>query len=251
MEHCFSDAHIHIADIKDWHPVNNSPVCSCAHSVNEYEILQVIKNIYPECIEIAYGIHPQNPDKNQIDFLNQLVVQNKINIIGEAGFDLYTSEYASHLEEQEFVWNFQLDLAVKYNKILVIHCRKALDKIFTYTKQLAKLPAVVFHSFPGSPVEAMGFIKRGVNAYFSLGKQLLNGNKRAISCANQLSVERILLETDAPYQTLKGQDFTPTQDIIQVYEEFSKIRNMPLESVCENVEKNFLKVFISTSNIRI
>ena len=251
MKHCFSDAHIHISDIKNWQPVNNSPVCSCAHSVKEYEILQKLKNIYPECIEIAYGIHPQNPDINQMEFLNNLVVQNKINVIGEAGFDLYTAEFAGHLQEQEAVWNFQLDLAVKYNKILVVHCRKALDKIYTYTKQLSKLPAVVFHSFPGSPAEATGFIKRGVNAYFSLGKQLLNGNKRALSCAGQLPVERILLETDAPYQTLKGQEFTPAQDIIQVYEEFSKIKNMSLEAVCENVEKNFLKVFGKDCGIKI
>ncbi len=218
------DAHFHYAVCKE-HGIN-LPVfddaqwkgISCAHSRQEFSIQETA----PSCVIQAYGMHPQNAANENIKdsaaFLEELLSKNLISFIGEAGFDYFTEEFKNTAGLQEEIFNIQLDLALKYNKPLVIHCRKANHKLFEYSKELKKLPEVLFHSFMGPPVEALSLLDRGINGYFSFGKQLLNGNKKAIACVKELPEERILAETDAPFQYLKGEKYTDLKDIRRVYE---------------------------------
>ena len=218
------DAHFHYAVCKNHGielPVFDDDIewkgISCAHSKEEFEI----QKSAPDSVIQSYGMHPQNAENENIkessDFLEELLSKNLISFIGEAGFDYFTSEFKDSADLQEEIFNIQLDLALKYNKPLVIHCRKANHKLFEYSKQLKKLPEVLFHSFMGPPVEARSLLGRGINGYFSFGKQLLNGNKKAIACVKELPPERVLAETDAPFQYLKGEYYTDLKDIIRVY----------------------------------
>ena len=70
----------------------------------------------------------------------------------------------------------------------------------------------------GPPVEARSLLERGINGYFSFGKQLFNGNKKVIACVAELPKERIFSETDAPFQYLKGEEYTDLIDIKKIYE---------------------------------
>ena len=149
---------------------------------------------------------------------------DKIFAIGECGFDLFTDEYKSTFAEQKEIWNAQLELAIKYDKPIIVHCRKGMCHIFESIEQLKKLRAVIFHSFSGSVTEAVSLRKKGVNAFFSFGKPILNGNKNAMDCVKNLPLEWLLLETDSPYQTLKGEVFTSPTDILKVYTQFVKLR---------------------------
>ncbi len=191
---------------------------SCAHSKAEYEI----QKDAPSCVIQSYGMHPQNAANENITesaaFLEKLLKEKRISFIGEAGFDYFTQEFRDAEKLQEEIWNIQLDLALEYNTALVVHCRKANHKLFEYSKKLSKLPEVLFHSFMGPPVEARSLLERGINGYFSFGKQLFNGNKKVIACVEELPKERIFSETDAPFQYLKGEDYTDLIDIKKIYE---------------------------------
>lgn len=248
----FSDAHIHITDLDSWQPLISSdaqgrevqwPVCSCVHCEKDWKILTDIAERFPNTIVKAAGVHPQNPDKKHAVFLLEALEKNTVDAIGEAGFDLFTPEYASQLKRQEEVWALQLEAAVRYAKPLIIHCRKALHLIFRDAKKLAQLPSVVFHSFPGSPLEARSLVKRGINARFSFGKPLLNGNKRALLCAASLPIELLLAETDAPWQTLKGEKSTDPADIQKVYKKIAELRGLPLEVLTGALYENFKDSF--------
>ncbi len=243
----FTDAHIHITQIDNWMPIVHeesiSPVCSCAHSPSEWTELIKIASNKKKNIIVSCGIHPQNPDITYIEKLESLIKGHSFDCIGEAGFDLFTEEYKQMLNNQTEVWNAQLELCQNYQLPLIVHSRHSLDKIFADSKKLSKIPSVIFHSFPGSPLEAQSLIKRNINAFFSLGKPILNGNKRAIRCIQELPIELILAETDAPFQTLKGEIFTPSRDIIKVHKKIAELQNKPLFEVCNSVEKNFQKAF--------
>ncbi|MGI5173685.1 TatD family hydrolase [Treponema sp. OMZ 840] len=243
----FADAHMHITDLDSWTPFiaseKASPVCSCAHCEKDWKKLTDIALRYPGFVVKAAGIHPQDPDKKHCLFLSDALEKNQADAIGEAGFDLFNPAYASRLDEQEQVWAFQLEAAVRYNKPLIIHCRKALHLIFRDAKKLAKVPSAVFHSFPGSPLEALSLVKRGINARFSFGKPLLNGNKRALLCASSLPMELLLAETDAPWQTLKGETATAPSDIQKVYLKICELRNVSIEYVCSSLYENFKDSF--------
>ena len=226
------DAHFHYAVCKN-HGIN-LPVfgddyewsgISCAHSADEFEI----QSSAPECVIQSYGMHPQNAAYEDINksagFLENLLASKKISFIGEAGFDYFTGEFREAAILQEEIWNIQLDLALKYQTPLVVHCRKANHKLFEYSKKLSQLPEVLFHSFMGPPIEAETLLKHGINGYFSFGKQIFNGNKKVIACVKELPYERVLTETDAPFQYLKGEKYTDLSEIKKVYDEFNKIRH--------------------------
>ena len=227
------DAHFHYAvcvkegvcDVPDvFNNRYNWQGLSCAHFFDEWEV----QNKASESVLKAYGLHPQSAKyidlKQSADFLEKLLQAKLVSFIGEAGFDYFTPELRETAEKQEEMWNVQLDLALKYKLPLVVHCRKANHKLFEYSKQLKKLPEVLFHSFMGPPVEVQTLLKRDINAFFSFGKQLFNGNKKAIACVKELPLNCLLAETDAPFQTLKGQDNTRPSEIFNIIEEIKRIR---------------------------
>lgn len=241
----YSDAHIHCSVYDSWQPFENSPVCSAAHSEKEWEKLCLLKKQYPGLIYTSFGVHPQNPDHSLVFTLEKILKTQHPDAVGEAGFDLFTAEYKENIKKQEDVWYAQLELAQQYNKPLIIHCRKALDKIFASSAQLRTLKAVVFHSYSYSPEEAASLRKKGINAYFSFGKPLLNNHKNALRCASLLPLEWILLETDGPYQTLKDELMTIPADIFSVYTQLSSLRSIRVEAL-NQVNINFMNVYSSS-----
>lgn len=260
----YADSHIHITQIPDWKPViesditNNavqiSPVCACAHSPTEWTELAHMARGKQNHIICAFGIHPQNPDTTFIQHLDSVLkgndfCENKPDAIGEAGFDLFSSDYTFRINEQTEVWNAQTEFAQKYNLPLIIHCRRALHLIFADSKKLSRVPSVIFHSFAGSPQEARSLVKRGINARFSFGKPLLNGNKRALHCVKEIPPELLLAETDAPFQRLKNETCTKSEDIKKIYAKISEIRAVSTEYICEQLYCNFQNAFGKTTRL--
>lgn len=183
----------------------------------------------------SFGIHPQMFSsfdfdekiyESKIEFLENLLIENKIFAIGEIGFDFFTFELKSTREQQEKYWNLQLDLAIKYEKPIIIHCRKAIERIFADSEKLKKLPAVIFHSFSGTEMDAKSLLNKKINAFFSFGKhQIFNEKKASIEMLkNYRNFEnRIFLETDCPYQTLKNETETKSEEIALVYKKSNEL----------------------------
>ena len=175
-------------------------------------------------IFFSFGIHPQNPVTDEAEFLYRLLETRQIQAIGECGFDLFNDEYKQLLPMQQTVWDMQLQWAQEFQLPVVIHCRKALPLIFDSVPRLKKLPAVIFHGWGGSPQEASAFLKKGVNAYFSLGKAVLRGQKSVCAMATSFDITRILTETDAPYMRLKAEEYSHPRDIMAVTVQCAKLR---------------------------
>jgi len=250
------DAHLHLIPClgnNDELPMYESEykACTCAHDIDEFSLQEkkVIElNIDSNSkIYQSFGMHPQNPLIENHTFLESLLEEKRLSAIGEMGFDLYTEEFKSNIQMQQKAWDIQLDLALKYDKPIIVHMRKAGEKVFLYSEKLKKLPYVVFHSFAGNIIEAQAILHHDINAIFSFGKSLLNGNKKSLSCILGLDYNRMLLETDAPFQTLKGEHFTPSSDIKKIYDKVFELRELKSEedkySFCDTLSKNFVAVF--------
>lgn len=276
----FCDSHIHLSefDLKklfsDSFFVNNKYLC-CVNFLSKKEFLDFslrfqsdfilnsyCKNLSSELYDCknhillkSFGIHPEsccryteNEISEQLIFLEDLLKNKKINLIGECGLDFFTKELKSCKETQMLVWIKQLLLAEKYNVPVLIHSRKSIEYFFHNSKLLSKIPAVIFHSFPGTFSEAVSLLNHNINCYFSFGKQLLNNKKSAIDCVKELNSNRILLETDAPFQTLKGERKTMPQEIERVYLQAAKLRNESLSDTCSIIYRNFLEAFYINEN---
>ena len=170
-----------------------------------------------------------------------MFAKNEVVAIGEFGFDLFDERYKKSIKMQKEVWNAQTKLALKYQKPLIIHCRKALHLIFSYANVLKKLKAVIFHGWAGNVTEASSLLKKGVNAYFCIGKALLRGQKSQIEMASSFDAFHLLTETDAPYMALKGESFSSLTDIAKVVERIADLRRIGKEELKEIIFANFKK----------
>lgn len=257
----YIDAHLHPADYFDTYASISgagnvdepfaypASLCCSAHDHTEYErhrrlferdlcsrggsstretVLHQSKSYLPlsgkQHVLFSFGIHPQNPVTDEAEFLYRLLETRQIQAIGECGFDLFNDEYKQLLPMQQTVWDMQLQWAQEFQLPVVIHCRKALPLIFDSVPRLKKLRAVIFHGWGGSPQEASAFLKKGVNAYFSLGKAVLRGQKSVCAMAASFDSTRLLTETDAPYMRLKAEPYSHPRDIIAVTKQCANLR---------------------------
>ena len=154
----------------------------------------------------------------RLSWLEELLANNagEVAAVGECGIDLYTPELKVALPAQIVAFEKQIELADRYEKPLVVHCRRSIQYFFEYAPRLKKLKSVIFHAFPGTFAECESLLKRGINAYFSFGGSfsqkrdarqngelpkspsvLIRGGKHAAECVARLPDDRLLLETDA------------------------------------------------------
>ena len=205
----------------------------------------------------SFGLHPQAPFSDErdfarrLEFLEGLLRERRVQAVGECGLDFFTPEFSSNRAAQEKAFAAQLDLAARHKVPAIVHARKAMQEIFAAAPALKKVPAVVFHSFAGTLMDARSLLSKGINAYFSFGKPLMNGAKKAVLCVRALPLDRLLFETDAPYQTLKGEKATSPAEIADVYQAAFELRSAgsPYEArpsfwdFAKSVEANFNKAY--------
>lgn len=244
----FFDAHFHLVQFSQFVAIQGIKLhgATCAHSPEEYEKQKELISFADKDSRIiqCFGIHPQNPVIEYAEFLKKLLERDEIAAVGEAGFDYFTDEFKAKKREQAECFAIQAELAASFNKPLIIHDRKALDVLFEYRKLLSKIPSVIFHSFAFGKREADSLLSKGINAYFSFGKPILNGAKKAIECVKELPEDKILFETDAPFQTLKGEKFTSALEIENVYRKACELRGIELENLLIIIKENFNNAFI-------
>jgi TatD DNase family protein len=213
----------------------------------------------------CFAVHPQAPDPGDglgrfeplLELLEKLAAGGRLSAVGEAGFDLYDPAFRKTEKLQDELFACHLETALKYGLPLVIHARRAMHKIFACSAPLKKLPAVIFHSWPGTLGEGEALLRRGINAYFSFGAAILLNHKEAQRCCASFPAERILTETDAPYQPLRGRDFSRWADLPRILRGMAELRregggpdgsarDVTAEDLEKTVDGNFRRAFSRT-----
>ena len=98
------------------------------------------------------------------------------------------------------------------------------------------------HSYSGSIEMARLYIREGY--CISFGASVLFPNaRRPREVASQIPLDRLLIETDSPYQSPVLNHRHEPADVVNIYEEISKIHGISLEELCAAVEHNFDNVF--------
>ena len=147
----------------------------------------------------AAGIHPENCAGFQdadLAALRQLLAQPKVAAIGEIGLDYYWEENPPR-DFQQMVFRKQLALAEELELPVIVHDREAHGDSLSIIREF---PAVtgVFHCFSGSPEMAGELLKRGWYLGFD-GPITYKNARRAPEVAAITPLERMVVETDAPY----------------------------------------------------
>jgi TatD DNase family protein len=198
----------------------------------------------------CFAIHPQTPSmiKNanvseQLGIAENLAAQGRLAAIGETGFDLYNATLRETEKIQDELFAGHLELALRSNLPMVIHVRRAVHKIFACSKKLKKCRAVIFHSWPCTAGEGEALLRRGINAFFSFGTAIMLNHREAARCCAVFPADRLLSETDAPFQPFRGTTFSRYADIIRVQETVAALRGVSPAEIEKTIEENFRKAF--------
>jgi TatD DNase family protein len=210
----------------------------------------------------CFAIHPQLPAAKNADSepftetelngsfetLHTLAKAGRIAAIGEFGFDLYNSSFRETESLQDRIFASHLETALLYGLPVVLHVRRAMHKIFAAAKTLSRCRAVIFHSWPGTYEEEQSLLRRSVNAYFSFGNIITLNHKQAQRSCALLPAERLLTETDAPFQPPRGEKFSQWANLPLIIEKAVSLRreagiNTDAKELEAQIEENFREVF--------
>ncbi len=153
----------------------------------------------------AVGVHPYDIDFYDRAFLEKFITHPKCIAVGECGLDYYRlpqdeDKKIENKKRQKEVFIDQINLAKEYQKPLIVHIREASQDSLEILKEYAsKEFGGVLHCYNASPIllELVDY-----NFYYGIGGVITFKNaKKLVEILLQIPLERILIETDAPYLT--------------------------------------------------
>ena len=147
----------------------------------------------------AVGLHPENcggTGEAEYDAVRALCRHKKVVAIGEIGLDYHWEDNPPR-EFQKCVFRRQIALALELNQPVIVHDRDAHADCFEIVKDYPDLRGV-FHCYSGSAEMAAELIRRGWYLGFD-GPITYKNARRALEVLAVTPMDRILIETDAPY----------------------------------------------------
>lgn len=204
------------------------------------ELCEKYENLYG-----AVGVHPEDLasfDADAESLIREYLKHPKIVAVGEIGLDYYWDK--SQIERQKEIFEKQILIAKEIGKPVLVHDREAhFDTLEILKKTKASDVGVVMHCFSGSPEFAMECVREGF--YIALGGVVTFKNaKKVKEVAKIVPLERLLLETDAPYMTpvpYRGKENQPAY-VKFVAEEIANLRGVSFDEVANATTENAKKL---------
>lgn len=199
-----------------------------------------------EFIYAVVGWHPVDAvdcTEEDLAWIESLAAHPKVVGIGEMGLDYYWDK--SPKEVQQEVFRKQIRLAKKVKLPIIIHNREATaDVVRILEEEDAKEVGGIMHCFSGSVEIARQCID--MNFLISLGGPVTFKNaKQPKKVAEEISLEKLLIETDAPYLTphpYRGKRNEPSY-VPLVAQEIANLKEISIEEVATMTTQNALKLF--------
>ena len=218
-------------------------VMNCA--VNPESILSTVKlaNEY-EFIYAAVGFHPEDLNPLSLSDLETVkktaLKEKKVKAIGEIGLDYYWKEVP--VQKQLEFFEAQILLAKELDLPIIVHDREAHED--TYKLLLKHKPKGVLHCYSGSEESAKELLKIGM--YIGIGGSLtFKNNKKGVKVAQSVPIEKILLETDAPYMAptpMRGKR-NDSSLIVYVAQKLAEIKGLDTQEVINICNQNGRELF--------
>lgn len=223
---------------------------------------------YPEGVYATVGLHPLHTEKSYHDlqelgdsleakgftsrgeefdyeYYKKLAIDSKVVAIGECGLDYYRLGPETKKKQQE-TFIKHIELAAEIKKPLMIHCRNAfgdlIDILVSNFKFQVSGNSGVIHFFTGIKDDAQKLLDMGFS--FSFGG-VITFARDYEEVVKYISLDRILLETDAPYVTpapYRGRRNEPLY-IMEVAKKVAEIKGLSFKEICATTSSNARKIF--------
>ncbi|MBF0190150.1 MAG: YchF/TatD family DNA exonuclease [Magnetococcales bacterium] len=248
-----SHAHLNFPDFQDDLPAvlrraeeaGVAYINSIATRLSEVEPLLALLRDYPH-VYTSVGIHPHHvaeaPDAS-VEAIMAHCHHPKVVAVGETGLDFHYE--FSPREQQEAVFRNHIRAAREMGLPLVVHTREAEEQTRRIMdEESASACGGVIHCFTGSAAMANWALEQGFHLSFS-GILTFRAARELQEIAKTLPLERLLIETDAPYLApipYRGKR-NESAWVVRVAETLATLQERPLEEVARITTENYCRLF--------
>lgn len=200
---------------------------------------------YPDHCFPMLGLHPCDVKEDyevQLEQIYAKIQTSKIYAIGEIGIDLYWDK--STLEIQKDAFRKQIEWSKDLGLPISIHCREAFNEVFEVLDEMADDRLFgIFHCFTGTLEQA----HRAINLGFKLGIGGVVTFKKAglDAVVKAISLEHIVLETDAPYLApvpFRGKE-NESSYLVYIAQKVADLHEIGIDKVAEITTQNSKQIF--------
>ena len=257
----FFDTHMHLDDSKFdldreevINKIWNAGVTKCINMGCNVESSKKAINIAEKhsFIYAACGLHPEDIPQTEEDLwktiseIKELALKNeKIVAIGEIGLDYYWRQDNKDLQKKAF--EKQIELANELQLPVSIHTRDSIDDTISIIRKIKIERSGVLHCCPFNPE----LVKQGLNAglYIGFGGTCtFKNSKNAPKIVEIVPLDKILIETDAPYlapEPLRGTR-NDSSNLKYVVQKLAEFKNITPEEMAKITFKNAQNLFLGT-----
>ena len=218
-------------------------LCVCVNLRDFPQVLALAER-YPN-IYASVGVHPDEPPGNdpELNDLVELARHPRVIAIGETGLDYYRQTGDTAWQRARF--RTHIRAARTCGKPLIVHTRAAADDTLAIMREEnAGAIGGVMHCFTESLTVAQQAMEQ--NFYISISGIVTFKNATALKHVTEaLPLERLLIETDAPYLApipFRGKPNEPAY-VRYVAEEVARIKKQPFATIAEQTTANFFRLF--------
>jgi TatD DNase family protein len=213
-------------------------------SSTDEAMFQAEKQFPGKCISMM-GLHPcsvRETFREELLSVQRNFEKRNFIAVGETGLDFYWD--LTFIEEQKQAFQKQIEWALQYDIPVVIHSRNSIDECIEMISQnqKGKLKGV-FHCFSGSSEQAKKIID--LNFFLGIGGVLTFKKSGLDAVVDQLELDNMILETDAPY--LAPVPFRGKRNECSylrfVAEKLAEIKKMTVDEVANITSDNAEKLF--------
>jgi len=191
------------------------------------------------------GVHPcsvKGNYKEELQIARQFLEKRPFKAVGEIGLDFYWDK--TFTDQQYAAFHEQIEWAIEFELPIVIHSRNSTEECIEVvaSHQQGKLRGV-FHCFSGDVVQARKAVDLGF--YLGIGGVVTFKNSGLDKVVEQMGLEHLVLETDAPYLApvpFRGKRNEPSY-LKYVVEKIAAIKNVSVEDVAAVTTENAEKLF--------
>ena len=198
-------------------------------------------------VVVSLAIHPNDAARmssvaeldSQLDVIDELCGSVGVRGVGETGLDYYRTSSSDGIAKQKHSFARHIEIAKERDLTLVIHDREAHNDILRVLDETGIPQRVIMHCFSGDADFAAECLSR--NAWLSFPGTITYPNAINLREAALVTpLDRILVETDAPYLTAipnRGRRNAPYL-VPHLVRYLSELLDVPLEELCDQLTAN-------------
>jgi len=248
-----TDIHAHLFDCEDdalTISVNNAitagveTIINTAVSINTAQIILNQCKRFPQNLKAAVGISPFDTVDAENDWeirLRELLNDPMVTAVGEIGLDCTNPRYPA-LDIQMPFFQRQLEIAVDTNLPAIVHSR-GMEKRTAEICRRHGVKKAVFHCFTGDAESLEYIVECGY--YVSISGIVTYKNSHLRDIVRSIPVDKLLIETDAPYLSPvphRGKQNQPAY-LVHTAKEMAGLLRVDEEALVAAIEKNVAEIF--------